>query len=216
MQCSSALAMIALTGAIAAGCGANGSGPRRDSAAAAAAVALDLSRTRPLGSGSAFRPPALANPLVAASASVGRMRCQSGVGRPYGAHIELFAREHQVAIPAGIGIAPPRHMHQSVVGGRCVYPLRTTDPTGVVEVDRGQLGQTPTVGELFRVWGQPLSRRRLAGFAGTGPAGVVAFVDGRRWRRDPAAIPLSRHAQIVLELDAPVAPHPTYTFPPGL
>ena len=208
--------MIALTSVIGTGCGAERSGPRSDSHAAAAAVAFDLARTRPLGSGPAFRPSPTANRLVSAGASVGSMRCEPGVGRPYGAHIELFARERQVAVPAGIGIAPPRQVHESVVSGRCVYPLRTTDPTGVVKVDRGRLGGTPRLGELFRIWGQPLSVRTLAGFAATGPEGVVAFLDGERWSGDPAAIPLGRHAQIVLELDAAVAPHTAYTFPPGL
>jgi hypothetical protein len=122
-----------------------------------------------------------------------------------------------VVVPAGIGIAAPQRRQGAVVtGGRCVYPLRTTDPTGVVEVDARGLAGVPTVGLLFALWGEPLSARRLAGFEARGRAGVVAFVDGRRWGGDPRAVPLRRHAQIVLELGAFVPPHPRYTFPPGL
>jgi hypothetical protein len=99
-----------------------------------------------------------------------------------------------------------------VVGGRCHYRLHTVDPTGVVRVTRAQAGPAPTVGDLFVLWGQPLTLGRLAGFRGP----VKAFVGGRRWAGDPRTIPLRRHAQIVLELDARVKPHPFYLFPRGL
>jgi len=46
---------------------------------------------------------------------------------------------------------------------------------------------------------------------------VRAYVDGRRWTRTaPAAIPLTRHAEIVLELGPYVPPHRSFTFPPGI
>jgi hypothetical protein len=43
---------------------------------------------------------------------------------------------------------------------------------------------------------------------------VLAFVDGKRRRGDPASIPLARHAQIVL--GGYVAPHPAHRFAGGL
>jgi hypothetical protein len=69
-----------------------------------------------------------------------------------------------------------------------------------------------TLGDLFDVWGQPLSRTWMVGFRGT----VTAYVAGRPWRPDPRSIPLQRHAQIVLEVGGHVTPHPSYQFPPGL
>jgi len=45
---------------------------------------------------------------------------------------------------------------------------------------------------------------------------VLAFVGGRRWRGDPRAIPLARHAQIVLEIDGYVPPHASFLFPRDL
>jgi hypothetical protein len=80
----------------------------------------------------------------------------------------------------------------------------------VIEVDAG--GRPKTLGDLFAVWGQPLGKRRMAGFSGK----VSAFVGGRLWQRDPREIPLRRHAQIVLEVGGYVKPHATYLFPPGL
>lgn len=128
----------------------------------------------------------------------------------FGAHLELFAGGRVVLVPPGIGIAPPRSREGAYVRGRrCSYPLRTREPTGVVEVDaRTRM----TLGQLFDVWGQPLSRRRLAGFSGP----VEAYVSGVRRHGDPRSIPLRRHAQIVLEAGGHVPPHSDYTFPPGL
>jgi hypothetical protein len=96
-----------------------------------------------------------------------------------------------------------------VVAGRCSYAVRTREPTGLLELDATQ--PALTLGELFDVWGQPLSRARLAGFHGA----VRAYLRGVRWRGDPRAIPLRRHAVIALVLGGPVAPHASYVFPRG-
>jgi hypothetical protein len=179
----------------------------------AAVLSLDLAQTRPAGLGPAFRPRPVMESNVALGAPVGSLRCVAQRGVSYGAHIELFADNRGVVVPAGIGIAEPqRRRGVFVVGGRCAYPLRTVDPTGVVEIDRTDGSSPPSVGELFTLWGQPLSRSRMAGFAGS----VAAFVDGRRWTGDPRSIPLARHTQVVLELGPFVAPHRSYLFPPGL
>jgi hypothetical protein len=205
------LATFALVALAATGCASRS---HRD--AGAAAMAIDLARTRPLGSGPEFRPPPVGNPAVALGAPVGRLRCGPGPHSSYGAHIELFALNRGIAVPAGIGVAPPQHRAGAVVtGGRCAYPLRTVDPTGVVEVD-STIARAPSVGELFELWGQPLSYDRLGRIAAPPGASVAAFVDGHRWSGDPRAIPLRRHVQIVLELGPPVEPHPSYTFPPTL
>ena len=48
-----------------------------------------------------------------------------------------------------------------VARGRCEYPLRTHEPTGLIEV---ATGRAVRLGDLFGIWGQPLSRKRLLGF----------------------------------------------------
>jgi hypothetical protein len=145
------------------------------------------------------------------------LRCTNATGHSYGIHLELYAKGLVVTVPAGIGVAPPQRRAGAYVrGGACVYPLRTIEPTGVVVVDRGAASgagrRAPSLGTLFAVWGQPLSPTRLAGFRGT----VRAFVRGRGWRESPARIPLTRHAEIVLEVGGAVPPHPAYLFPAGL
>ena len=175
----------------------------------ALAVALALSgqplppdvKPWPIGVGRGFRPRA-APAAVLRGEPVGRFRCEPDGGRRFGAHIELFVRRRVLLVPAGVGVAR---------GRRCSYPLRTRDPTGVIEIRRGTRA---TVGDLFRLWGQPLGRHRIAGFRS--PAPLLAFVGGKRWRGDVRAIPLARHAQIVLELGGYVPPHPRYLFADGL
>jgi hypothetical protein len=179
----------------------------RSSSADASTLALDLSNTRLLGPGARFRPAARA----LTGAPIGSLRCRPAAQSSYGAHIELFAANHEVLVPAGIGIAGARHHGSFVTSGRCRYPLSTVDPTGVVRV-RAATTLAPTVGQLFVLWGQPLSRFRLTSFAGA----IRAFVDGRAWNADPRAIPLARHAQVVLEVGPAVAPHAFYLFPAGL
>jgi hypothetical protein len=142
---------------------------------------------------------------------VGTWRCQPRHGPAYGAHIELFALGRGIVVPAGIGVSSPVRQGPLVVGGRCLYPVHTADPTGVIHV-QDLTGKAPQLGELFTLWGQRLTPNRLGVFVGR----VLAYVDGRRWRGNPAGIPLRRHAQIVLELGAFVAPHPAYGFPRGL
>jgi hypothetical protein len=209
-------ATLALVSGAVLGCGGARSGPRqaagRDGARAAA---IDWSRTRPFGLGSRFAPVASGR-LVRSAAAVAGMRCGRAGNRPYGVHVELFAAGRAVRIPAGIGLAPPLRRNGPLVeAGRCAYRLRTVEPTGVVQVDAGP-GPVPTAGALFALWGQPLGPRRLAGFRATPGRRVSAFIDGQRWPGDPRALPLRRHAAVVLEVGPPVSPHPSYVFVPGL
>jgi hypothetical protein len=140
---------------------------------------------------------------------VGRLRCTTAA-RPWAAaHVEVFAARRVLVVPAGIGMAGPlRRDGAYVVGARCSYPLRTIAPTGVVQVARGTHAR---LGDLFALWGQRLTRRRIAGFRGR----VRAFVDGRAWHGRPAAIPLRRHSEIVVEVGGYVPPHRRFLFGPG-
>ena len=122
--------------------------------------------------------------------------------RRYGVHLELFAGGRVVIVPAGIGIAPPRHRQGAYVsGGRCSFPVRTREPTGVLEVvPRSRM----TLGRLYRIWRRPLPRR------------ARVYVNGLPWRGRISSVPLRRHAEIVVETGRYVRPHPFYRFPKGL
>jgi hypothetical protein len=162
-----------------------------------------------VGPGPRFRPPSLSR-RAALRLPIHGLSCWKAQHPRFGVHIELFAARRVVLVAPGIGIAPPRVRRGAYVsGGRSTYPVRTREPTGVVEVHRHV---RVTLGDLFAVWGQPLGRRRLAGFRGR----VSAYVGGRPWRGDPGAIPLLSHAQIVLEVGGHVPPHASYRFSRGL
>ena len=127
--------------------------------------------------------------------------------------MELFAADRVVLLPAGIGTLPPRRLVAGrIASARCYGPIVTLEPTGVVLI-RGS-GQA-TLGQLFGVWGAALGPRRLLSFRAAGRETVRAFVNGHAWRGPPGDIPLTRHAEIVLELGPAVPPHRSYTFPPG-
>jgi hypothetical protein len=195
---------VAVLACAAAGCGATST---------PGTTALHLradQRPTPIGVGLRYRIPPVSR-AIEHHALAGGYRCvrSDRLTPPYGVHLELFANRRVVPVPAGIGVAPPQRRNGAyVLGGRCDYALRTLEPTGVIRVS----ARAPKLGDLFAIWGQPLTDDRLAGFAGD----VLAFVDGRPWTGPPAAIPLRRHAEIVLEIGGRIPPHPTYTFPPGL
>ena len=142
--------------------------------------------------------------------AIGDLRCTTARRPVAAAHVELFARGHVVIVPAGLGVAPPRRRTGAyVTGGRCRYPIWTSEPTGLVRLARRNL----TLGDLFVLWGQPLSRGRMARWRAT----VRAYVSGVRWRGDPRSIPLVRHAQVVVQAGPPILrPNARYRFPAGL
>jgi len=179
---------------------------------AAVALAAPPYPPTPIGRGPRFHPPP-APESVLRGEPVGDLRC-AGARPRFGVHVEVFARGLVVVVPSGIGVARPFVRTGAFVRPRgCTYALRTRAPTGVVEVARSA---RLTLGDLFDVWGQPLSRTRLAGFRTTQARPVRAYVAGRLWRGELRAIPLTRHAQVVLELGAYIRPHPRFLFPRGL
>lgn len=140
--------------------------------------------------------------------------CTRSLGTRDGVHIEVFAADRVVLIPAGIGTRPPLGISEGrISSARCYGELVTLDPTGVVLV---RAGARPALADLFRSWGEPLSGSRLASFSASGGDSVAVFVDGRPWLGPPGAVPLRRHSEIVLEVGPHVPPHAAYTFPPGM
>jgi len=139
------------------------------------------------------------------------MSCGARVPVVSAAHVELFAYNRVVIVPAGIGLMPPlRRAGAFVRGWRCAYPLRTLDPTGLVLLGPGG---PYTLGDLFDLWGQPLNRTAVAGFQAPPHGSVSVFLDGQPWKGDPGRAPLARHSQATIEVGAPVRPHSSYVFP---
>ena len=139
--------------------------------------------------------------------------CRPRLGARYGVHVEVFGPDRVVIVPARIGVRPPVGLSAGRVSSAACYgSLVTLDPTGLVLV---RPGSVLSLSDLFRAWGQPLSARRLASFSAPCGGQVAVFVGGRRRRGAPGRVPLSNHAEIVLEVGPHVPPHGSYTFPPG-
>lgn len=179
-------------------------GPAPNAATTAPIPRALLNEVRPVGTGPRFQPPA-DGPVSG--------RCERSPGPRSGVHVEVFADDRVVLLPAGIGTRPPLSvLNGRITSARCYGALVTLDPTGLVLV---RPGTRLTLGALFRSWGQPLSRTRLASFRAPKGASVAVFVNGRPWHDAPGAVPLTPHAEIVLEAGPYVPPHPSYTFPRG-
>lgn len=161
----------------------------------------------PIGIGPRFVPSAHAARLGDPRSG---LACRASTRHGDVAHLELFAEGRVVLVPEGIGIAPPvRHGQQRIVAGRCRYPVATFDRTGVVDFTRAGL----TLGDVFAVWGEPLSHARLASFRARPGDEVHAFVAGVPWRGDVRKVPLTHHAEVVVEINGFVPPHTSYLFP---
>jgi hypothetical protein len=194
------LAPLLIAGALLTGCGSSSHGDP-----AATIPAALVAQARPIGRGPRFAPP-VSGPVTG--------RCARRLGDRDGVHVEVFAADRVVIVPAGIGTSPPRSSSEGgLVRGRCYGDLVTVDPTGVVLV---RPGSDLVLSALFRVWGQPLSATRLASFSAPVGAPVTVFVNGRRWDGAPASVPLTVHSEIVVEIGPHVPPHASYTFPPGV
>jgi hypothetical protein len=162
--------------------------------------------------------PPLAPPASKATPtkSVDGIRCQRNAKlvSHIHVHLTLFANGEPRAIPAGIGIWPPlgpqnyRHGQFGVTAENCLSWLSTRYPDGLIHVET-PIRRAFVLGELFDLWGQPLSRNRL------GPAhgAVTAIVNGGVWTGDPRLIPLLAHSQIQLEVGKPLVAPQSIEFP---
>jgi hypothetical protein len=196
-----------IAAALVTGCGTAHSAPRPDASGSGTDTRIPqglLSQARPIGTGPDFQPPATGSVTGP---------CLPALGSRDGVHVEVFAANRVVLLPAGIGTRSPRtSVTGRITSASCYGALVTLDPTGLVLV---RPGAGLTVAALFRSWGQPLSTTRLASFRAAAGTHVSVFVNGRPWAGAPGAVPLTRHAEIVLEVGPHVPPHPSYAFPPG-
>jgi len=121
------------------------------------------------------------------------------------AHLTIFVNGSARQLPANVGI--PAHAQN----GPCLYWLHTHAPDGVIHIE-SPVRRTYTLGDFFDEWGQPLGPHQ-AGPA-TGP--VVAIYNGQRYEGNPRNIPLNAHAQIQLEIGAPLIAPVSITFPSSI
>ena len=68
------------------------------------------------------------------------------------------------------------------------------------------------LGNVFDLWGEPLTTTNVAGYTGT----QTIVVDGQTYTGNPRQIQLAPYMQITIEVGIPLSgPPPTYLFPPN-
>jgi hypothetical protein len=152
------------------------------------------------------------SPQGGAGQPVSGVSCIVAAGSHVHAHVSLFVRGEQIAIPAGVGIVNPALVNGYVTFDRtkCFYEIHTHDATGIIHIHpNGGQDRPLTLGQLFAVWGRTLSRDDVAGNAGS----VIAYVNQQLYTGDLGSIVLSDHAQVTLEVGDPRVTPPTYLFP---
>jgi hypothetical protein len=126
-------------------------------------------------------------------------------------HLDLYVAGKRVTIPADIGIA-------QTASGILFSPIHTHDTSGIIHVESPTVGPF-TLGEFFDVWGVRFTSDCLGGDCNSGGAQLRVYVNGHLATRDPTAIRLTSHEEIVVaygtqaQLPSPIPS--AYTFPIG-
>ena len=120
------------------------------------------------------------------------------------AHLDVFADGARVQVPARIGIL-----------ATCAYWVHTTDDSGIVQIT-SPVVRSFTLGDLFDIWGAPLTSRQVLGFRLSSDEKVRTFVGGKRVSGDPRDVRLTDRREIALVIgEAPSHVPGSFAFPSG-
>jgi hypothetical protein len=99
------------------------------------------------------------------------MPCTFNLPQDYHVHayVGVYLNGELLALPQNIGIVPKDP-------ARCFYPIHTHDTSGKIHVEWSDQGDF-TLGDLFDIWGQPLSSTDVAGLTGM-PIQLYVVEDG--------------------------------------
>ncbi len=127
-------------------------------------------------------------------------------------HLSIYVNGQQFAVPDVIGMKNPGpEVNGFTIKYDCVYELHTHDASGLIHVE----AQTPdlfNLGQLFDIWGQPLSSSNVAGFSGqvqiyiasaSAPVGPATATNYVAYTGDLRSIPFVPHNAIVVEVGPP-------------
>jgi hypothetical protein len=122
------------------------------------------------------------------------------------AHLSIFLNGQALAVPNEIGsvdLSPTNHCH---------YALHTHDASGMLH-EHATTQTLFTLGQFFRVWGQPLQRDNIAGLVGL-PVVVYVTDDGvvREYTGDLAALQLLSHREITVQVGTAITTIPNFRW----
>jgi hypothetical protein len=205
-----------------AGGGAAVGGPPASELAPLSTLGTLQSAPAPGAAGSEGVPVPSAGPLTgtatkAAGQAVDGITCDAGEQTLFHihAHLTIFVNGTPRQVPAGIGIpgavTTVTPAGPFISSGNCFYWLHTHAPDGIIHIE-SPVHRSYTLGEFFDEWGQPLGPDEV------GPARghVTAIYNGKVFLGNPRDIQLTAHAQIQLEVGAPLVAPESTNWPNGL
>jgi hypothetical protein len=121
------------------------------------------------------------------------------------AHLSILLDGQPLAVPADVGLVETAVLD-------CHYRIHTHDRSGKLHIE-GPEPFTATLGQFFAIWGRTLSSDAIADISGKP---VVVYIHNgetvTRWDGDPAAIELTSHRHIVVQIGTPVDELPYFTW----
>lgn len=125
-------------------------------------------------------------------------------------HLAMFVEGRPYSRPLGVGMVAPIVAENTPAGefahGRekCLYWTQVHAQDGIIHIESPE-ARAFSLGQVMDIWHVALTADRLGSFSGV----ITATVNGRTWQGTPTSIPLTQHAQIVLNVGAPaIAPPP--------
>jgi hypothetical protein len=154
--------------------------------------------------GLSARPTAAQAPLAGAMGqTINGISCDAQEGQRIHIHQHLVIFDHgkPLNIPPNVG---------QPAGRRCIYWLHTHTPDGIIHIEAPK-DRSFTLGDFFKVWGQPISRTQAASAKATAKTPLKIWVNGKPYTGDPAKISLLAHTDIVIQAGPPFVTPPRFT-----
>jgi hypothetical protein len=111
-----------------------------------------------------------------------------GVDQHFHAHLDIFVNGKRVPVPGNIGIAP----------GSGMSALHTHDSSGVIHIEAPTRGNRYILGQLFNEWNVRLTDSAIGGLEAKDGKHLVAYVNGKKVTKSPAATELQPEREIAL------------------
>jgi hypothetical protein len=121
----------------------------------------------------------------------------------------LHIHQHLVILDHGKSVAIPSDVGQRPLAD-CLYWVHTHTPDGIIHIEAPK-DRAFTLGDFFKVWGQPLSKTEAASAHAAKGGALKVWVNGKPFSGDPAAIKLESHTDVVIEAGPPFPKPPRFT-----
>jgi hypothetical protein len=144
-----------------------------------------------------------ARAAVPSGAPIDGIRCDAMEGSVLHIHQHVAILDHGKAVPIPSDVGRP-------LVAACLYWIHTHTPDGIIHIESPTF-KSFTLGELFDVWGEPLTRADVAGAKPKKGERIAVWVDGRPYPGDPRKIDLTNHLDVTIEVGRPYAKPAPFT-----